>query len=55
MAKKKELTEAKTEPEYRILAGFIFNHCIYVRGGIAQFSEKAASDLIKRGLIAPAN
>jgi hypothetical protein len=39
---------------YRILAGFIFDHCIYIRGSKAPFSEHSAAGLLKRGLIEPA-
>jgi hypothetical protein len=54
MAMKKNLTGAVAEPveaDYRILSGFIFNHCIYTRGGKAYFSEQNAANLIARGLV----
>jgi hypothetical protein len=54
MATKKKASEDEAPggiASYRILAGFVFDHCIYIRGSRADFSEQRAAGLLKRGLI----
>lgn len=54
MANKKKVSEDEAPAgiaSYRILAGFIFDHCIYTRGSKADFTEQRAAGLLKRGLI----
>jgi len=46
-----KVTSVPKPATYKILSGFIFNHCIYMRDGEATFSQKSAADLIERGLI----